>query len=226
VSLFTRARNSLETARLSRALAPTRSVPLVRLGSRYGGWVVPSELLDGRSIVYSGGVGEDVTFDLELIARAGCEIWAFDPTPRAIAFARAVQEERFHFLPVGLWSSDGSRRFYGPDDPRHVSHSALGGRLDRAFFDAECRSLETLMRDLEHERIDLLKLDIEGAEYEVLGAMSVRPACICVELHAVRPLEDIVDFVRELPYEVLNVEGWNVTLKLAERVETEAEIVL
>lgn len=219
VNLIKQARNRLETVRLSRALAPTRSVPLVRLGSDYGGWVVPSGLLDASSVVYSGGVGEDVSFDLAVIARSGCEVWAFDPTPRAVVYAQGVEEERFHFLPVGLWSSDGARRFYAPDDPRHVSHSTLRSRSDSAFFDAECKSLETLMGELGHERIALLKLDIEGAEYEVLEAMGIRPSCICVELHRVLPFGEIVERVRDLPYEVLNVEGWNVTLALAERGE-------
>ena len=197
---------------LRRALGPRSSVPLVRLGSRYGGWVIPSDLVDAQSIVYSGGVGEDVSFDLALIARTGCSIWAFDPTPRSIEFARRITERRFHLQPVGLWSSDGVKRFHAPRDPRHVSHTALGSRPDRPYFDAECKCLDTVMRELGHDHIDLLKLDIEGAEFEVLGSVQTEPQCICVELHPVLGINEIVDFVRALPYEVLHVEGWNVTL--------------
>ena len=38
-----------------------------KLGTDYGGWYVPTNLnLDEKSIVYSGGVGEDISFDLLL----------------------------------------------------------------------------------------------------------------------------------------------------------------
>jgi FkbM family methyltransferase len=174
--------------------------------------VIPTDLIRANSVVYSGGVGEDVSFDLELIARAGCEVWAFDPTPRSIDFARRVHEERFHFLPIGLWSTDGPRRFYAPADPRHVSHSTLTRDRSGEYFDADCRRVDTIMRDLGHERIDLLKLDIEGAEFEVLGSLTTKPSCICVELHPVMPLGEIVEFVRGLEYDVQHLDGWNVTL--------------
>ena len=210
--MIARVRGHAQRMRLRRALAPRSNVPLERLGSSYGGWVIPSDLVDRESIVYSGGVGEDVSFDLALIARTGCTVWAFDPTPRSIEFARHIGEPRFHFLPFGLWSSDCTQRFYAGPEAGHVSHSAVARVDDRPFFEAECLSLTTAMRDLGHERIDLLKLDIEGAELEVLASLETEPDCICVELHPVRELHEIVGLVKALPYDVLHVEGWNVTL--------------
>lgn len=205
-------RQRVALTRLRRALGPTGSVDVVRLGSDYGGWVIPAELVTESSIVYSAGVGEDVSFDLALIARFGCHVWALDPTPRASAYAESVTEERFHFLPVGLWSADETRSFYGPRDPADVSYSTVSAHSsDR--FEARCLSVATLMRDLGHDRLDLLKLDIEGAEYDVLDSLGhVSPACICVELHPLKPLTEMVAAVRRLDYEVVHVDGWNVTL--------------
>ena len=60
-----------------------RDVPTVAIGSDYGSWIVPTALLSADAICYCAGVGEDVTFDLGLVARFGCRVWAFDPTPRA-----------------------------------------------------------------------------------------------------------------------------------------------
>jgi FkbM family methyltransferase len=210
-----RLRAASDRFRLRRSLRPRSNVPLVRFGSRYGGWVIPSDLVDASSIVYSGGVGEDVSFDLALIERTGCSVWAFDPTPRSIEYASEVSDDRFHFHPVGLWSTNCVKRFYGPSDPRDVSHTAVASGGGRTYFDAECKNLETIMRELEHDHVDLLKLDIEGAEFDVIGSLTTTPECICVELHPVRALDDIVDFVRSLPYDVLHVEGWNVTLARA-----------
>lgn len=59
-----------------------------KYGSQYGGWVVPVGILDHSSVCYCAGVGEDVSFDLALIKKFGCEVLAFDPTPRAIEYVR------------------------------------------------------------------------------------------------------------------------------------------
>ncbi len=56
----------------------------VRLGSPHAGWDVEVVGIDQDSVVYSFGVGEDVSFDLDLISRCGCTIHAFDPTPKAV----------------------------------------------------------------------------------------------------------------------------------------------
>ena len=38
-----------------------------KLGTKYGGWYVPEEMeLNEDSIIYSAGVGEDISFDLLL----------------------------------------------------------------------------------------------------------------------------------------------------------------
>ena len=128
-----------------------------------------------------------MSFDLGLVERFGCEVIAFDPTPRAIAFAEpiAAREPRFRFMPVGLWSEDTTLRFYRPTDPAHVSHSAVN--LQRTTSGSRVRSgrLDTLMAELGDTSIDLLKLDIEGAEHTVLATMleaGVRPGVVCFEV--------------------------------------------
>ena len=38
---------------------------LERLGTDYGGWIVPQNMhLSSDSVMYSAGVGEDISFDL------------------------------------------------------------------------------------------------------------------------------------------------------------------
>lgn len=163
-------------------------LPLMRVGSDYGGWWVPRDVIQPDWVCYCAGVGEDITFDLGLIAAHNCTVWAFDPTPRAIAHVAATiaDEPRYRFLPYGLWSEDTTLTFYAPEDPQNVSHSALAGmrRPGSASFSAPVRALPSIMRELGHDRIDLLKLDIEGAEYAVLSAMlaeGILPHVLCVD---------------------------------------------
>jgi FkbM family methyltransferase len=206
---------------LLRVLArPVGRSDLERLGSIYGGWVVPVSLLSRSSICYSIGVGEDISFDVALIERFDCKVFAFDPTPRAIEYARrrATGLSGFQFYPWGVWSRDARLRFYAPSDPRHVSHSAVNLYATSTFFEAECRSLASLMREFGHSQLDLLKLDIEGAEYEVLRNIIVEEkipiTVIAVEFHEPSPLRRVLAAVRELGragYELVSVDGWNCT---------------
>ncbi len=194
---------------------PTARNDLVRLGSDYGGWWVPASLLDAMSVCYLAGVGEDVTFDLAVVGGFGCSVWAFDPTPRARAHAASVDEPRFHFLPLGLWSESSVMRFYAPMDPSHVSHSISNLQQTSEYFDADCRSVAQLMRELGHDRIDLLKLDIEGAEGPVLTAMlrdGVHPTVVCVEFDAEEAPWTTLGRIRDLKaegYQLVHVENRN-----------------
>lgn len=174
--------------------------------------MIPRGQIDDKSLVYSGGVGEDASFEEALIASTGCQVWAFDPTPRAVAFARSIREPKFHFLPVGLWSADSVQRFYAPADEGHVSHSIGNLQDTESHFDAPCRSVTSVMSELGHERLNLLKLDIEGAEYAVLESLGdLRPGILCVEFHVVTSLWETIRFVRKLDYRPIHVDRWNVT---------------
>ena len=192
---------------------------LEKIGSGYGGWIVPTAAVRPSWTCYCAGVGEDITFDLGLIERFGCTVFAFDPTPRAVAHVAAVAggEPRFRFLPVGLWSADTTLRFFAPRNPAHVSHSIVNLQRTKSFFDAPCRSLPSLMQELGHEDIDLLKLDIEGAEHEVVRSMlehGIRPAVVCLEIdQPVKPLAfwRTVRRMRRAGYALVAVDAWNLT---------------
>jgi len=163
-------------------------LPSVRLGTEYGGYAVLKDRVAADSVVYSLGIGEDISFDLALIERAGCEIFAFDPTPRSIAWVRAQEPPaRFHVAELGVAGYDGKASFAPPRDPTHISHSmsapddGSGARLE-----FEVRRLSTLMKERGHERLDLLKMDVEGAEYDVIEdllSQGLRPTQILLEFH-------------------------------------------
>jgi FkbM family methyltransferase len=173
---------------VQRTIQVTPRDDLLRLGTAYGGWWVPAGCISSDSIVYSAGLGEDASFDLELISRFGCQVWAMDPTPRSIEFAQHISEPRFHFLPFGVWGEEAELQFYAPANPSHVSHSALNIQRTSKFFTAQCLPVRAFMDQLGHDRLDLLKLNIEGAEGPVLDAMlddGLRPKVLCVGFDAV-----------------------------------------
>lgn len=160
---------------------------LERHGGDYGGWNLWPEPLDEASVVYSLGVGEDVSFDLSLIERFGLTVHAFDPTPRSADWvARQKLPPSFRFHPVGVYDRDGTLELFPPANAAHVSCSVVPAAAAGVPIEVPVRRLSTLLGELGHPRIDLLKMDIEGAEYAVLRdllASGVTVGQLLVELH-------------------------------------------
>jgi FkbM family methyltransferase len=157
-----------------------------RFGSEYGGWVVCPDRLTPGAVVYSLGVGEDISFDLSLIAARGVEVWAFDPTPRSVEWVAAQKlPPQFHFRPYAILDYDGRAQLFPPANPSHVSHTVVERTVGRPIA-VTARRLSSAMEENRHRQLDLLKMDIEGAEYAVLDDMlrsDLRPAQLVVEFH-------------------------------------------
>ena len=159
------------------------------VGSSYGGWSVDIAKLGKDSIVYSFGVGEDLSFDLELLSLVACEIYAFDPTPIAIDWVlKQSLPSALKFIPVGVAGIDGQVEFHVPPIVGWHSYSLAPERnaLQTGTIYCQVKRVSTLMSELGHHYIDLLKLDVEGFEYDVLHAMiadKIRPRFLLVEFH-------------------------------------------
>jgi len=55
-----------------------------KLGTEYGGWIIPNYInLNENSIIYSAGVGEDISFDLLLSDKYKSNIYLIDLTQKA-----------------------------------------------------------------------------------------------------------------------------------------------
>jgi FkbM family methyltransferase len=144
----------------------------MRLGNDGACWFVCPQDLSASSVVYSMGVGEDISFDLALIERFSLQVHAFDPTPRSVQWLQEqIVPPEFVFHAYGAAGFDGNCAFLPPENPAHVSHTIVKRESSRPAIEAPMHRLGTIMKMLGHEHIDLLKMDIEGAEYEVLADM-------------------------------------------------------
>lgn len=170
-SIYRRLRRTVRCAAGRDIQFPVQTrVPAVSLGTEYGAWSICPAGLGRDSVVYSAGIGTDISFDLALIDHYGVTVHAFDPTPGSIAWLEAQQlPARFTWQPIGIAAYDGRASFFPPDNPTFISHTMLPRATagDKAI-QAEVRRVSTLMRELGHNRLDALKMDIEGAEYDVI----------------------------------------------------------
>jgi len=127
---------------------------IIHIGSSYGGWSFFDEKnLENKTII-SAGLGEDASFDIELINRYKCKIIAVDPTPRAIDHYNEiiknagipksnsykeggnqkistydltnVNNKNFILVKKGLHNSDDKElKFFAPPNKNHVSYSIV-----------------------------------------------------------------------------------------------------
>jgi FkbM family methyltransferase len=192
---------------------PTRRYAgLVDVGSEWGGWVVPADLIDDSWICYCVGAGSDISFDLGLIKSYGARVRCLDPFEifRQQAEEKADGDPRFSFKEVALAEKDGPLTMYGARDPLSGSLSAVNLYESERATMVEGRTLSSLMEEFGDDRADLLKLDIEGSEYEILptldlSALGVR--VLCVEIHpnhSVAQARRLLDGVTAQGYGLVN----------------------
>lgn len=157
-------------------------------GDKYAAWTIVPDLLDEDSIVYSFGVGDNISFDLALINHIDLTVYAFDPTPKSIDWiATQKLPKQFVLNPIGLADYDGKAKFHPPVNPSHISATMLEREETiNESYKVEVRTLDTIMKELGHNYLNILKMDIEGMEYGVIENMkkfNLKPAQLLIEFH-------------------------------------------
>jgi FkbM family methyltransferase len=148
-------------------------------------WKICPTWLNAQSIVYSAGVGSDITFEHDLVRKFGCHVVLIDPSPTGLQ-TMALPENRisqFHFFPVALAGACRKLKMAAPKPGEDAWRPCDD---TSAVMEVPAENLQTLMRRNGHAQIDLLKLDIEGSEYEVIEdllASGIKVRQICVEYH-------------------------------------------
>lgn len=185
-----------------------------RHGTIYGGWNIIPNSLTKDSIIYSVGIGEDISFDLSLINKYDCQIQAFDPTPKVIEWIKSQSlPSQFTFHPIALSSNDGTLTFYTPEKEGNISHTAYSRKSTKAV-EVKALTVKSISKMLSHKHIDLLKMDIEGFEYDVLSNMiadGIKPKQLLVEFHHFFPevgnkkTEDAIAFLEANGYKLFSV---------------------
>jgi FkbM family methyltransferase len=180
-------------------LYPRSDVELV--GSAYGGWPAPLGLLDSSSIVYSVGAGGDVSFDAGLIERTGCQVHSFDPTPEAARHVAEHPHERLSFHNVAIWTYSGQLQMHRAANPENMALSAVNLQRTNRTVEVPCRSIASIRAELGHEQIALLKLTLDGGEYDLLPHLDLAgwgTRALVVAFQHNRPARAVVRLVADL----------------------------
>jgi FkbM family methyltransferase len=156
-----------------------------KLGGDHASWVICPDYLAEDSVVYSLGVGNEIQFDLALIEKFSVHVYAFDPTPESIAWINHQKlPEQFHFVPYGVMDYDGIAQFQQFDGVQFGTK--ISASQQNKVVRLKVFRLATIMKNFNHPKIDLLKINIEGGEYAVIAdliASKIDVKQIVVEFH-------------------------------------------
>jgi hypothetical protein len=138
---------------------PEVTIRVGKLGDG-GKWICNPQRLGEKPIVYSIGVGEDISFDTDMAGLFGAQVFMFDPNP-SVAKNFPVKDEGYE--------CGAGRLFYQAVGLGPVS-SEKGKEWDLVIAGQHCpaKSLADLAASLHHATVDILKIDVEGGEYAAL----------------------------------------------------------
>ena len=122
----------------------------------------------------------------------------------------------FKFFPIGLGSKDGEMEFFPPsrESSTHFSPIDRYNNKNVETIKAPVKSLKSISQELGHKTIDILKMDIEGAEYDVIDNLKdqeVEINQILIEFHHMYKgisLEDTrsaIDKLNSLGFELFHI---------------------
>lgn len=211
----------------------------VRLGTRYGGWWVDAGMISKSPLLIDCGLGEDISFPEAFLARFGGKVLGIEPNPRSLAYCRARCPSGMEIIPQAFWTKAGESLTFHlprsqdmlPKGADGVSGSLLDSHeyvVDGDTLTVNTTDLKTLLQKLGREECDILKLDIEGAEYPILEALMANGDIRYVRQLLVEFHHDVTHHVRadteamiqrlcQAGFSMIHVEGRNVIFR-ADRV--------
>ena len=193
-------------------------LPIKYLGTPYGGWYFSETNLPKKPTLLSAGVGEDVSFDIEILNNYSAKVYFVDPTPRSISHIdkiidnlgkqksvefdiksgnqpieaydlSSIQRGDFLLIKKALYNqADLKIKFFKPSNVEFVSHSISNYQNQFSkktdYIEVTTITIENIINQYEIDHLDILKLDIEGAENQVIPNLlkkKIFPTQILVE---------------------------------------------
>lgn len=151
---------------------------------KVGNYIIHRLPKGSRPIIYSFGIGNDISFDEEAAALFDVPVFMYDPTPAVAGFmADHAGNDRLVFRGEGIFSREDELKFYTSDEKLNASLYPIHNSDQHEVV--RCRPLSAFVEENGHDRIDLLKMDIEGVADDVLNQIldetTIRPRQIVTE---------------------------------------------
>lgn len=169
-----------------------------RLGTKYGGWWVFAPAIGKDPLLIDCGLGRDISFPRTFLQRFGGSVIGVDPSPAAIEYCRSHCPAGMQLRQEAFWTEAGRTLSFHlprpleqlPKGADGVSGSLLSSHsyAGKAALAVRTTSFEEILESAGRMECAVLKLDIEGAEYEVLDTLCAtgeirRAGQVLIEFH-------------------------------------------
>jgi len=170
-------------------------------------------------------VGANVGFYTTRMARRAGQVFAFEPNPEAYRKLKTRTQTLSNVtcFPYALGSEEKQVKLYPSDDIRATGSSTKKESLQ--YVSVQCFALDDLFKKkvINADKIGLIKIDVEGAEHEVLlgakGSLTSFHPRILLEIHGKDSFTKCMRLLKELRYRVHKVKqykSWNLWWLIAE----------
>jgi FkbM family methyltransferase len=151
---------------------------------KVGNYLIHRLRAGSKPVIYSFGVGNDVSFDIEAANLFDVPVFMYDPTPNVAMFMEDhAGDPRLVFKNEGIYSRDAELKLYTSDKVLNSSLYPIHGKDKHEIV--RCRTLSDFLAENGHDRIDILKMDVEGVADDVLEQImdetEIRPRQIVTE---------------------------------------------
>lgn len=131
-----------------------------------------------------------------------------------IILSNKIKSDNIIFHDYGLNTIDGTLPFYFPKNKEYVSCSLLPLGRSNDYINVKVKTINTIMKELNHTHIDLLKIDIENIECDVLEKMlndKIYPTYLSVDFdlwkHNRKRCEEIINKLLNNGYKIIKQSG-------------------
>lgn len=169
---------------------------LLQLGMSGAPWVVRADLLPSDPLLLSAGLSDDIAFEDNFLSHFGhSKLIGYDPTPISLGVMDEVSKrypDRVQYRPHALGARNGTIDVLVERDSEGVPiyfywsqpTNQTRGTLHKESI--QVVGIQDAFEDIPGKIPDIVKLDIEGAEYEILAEIAkskYRPKQIMIEFH-------------------------------------------
>lgn len=202
----------------------------LRLGTRYGGWWVRYGIYKQPPLLIDCGLGLDISFPVTFINKYNARVIGIEPNPKSLEYCKQNAPSAIEVIPKAFWSTDTETlEFHLPRNKEQLPkgadavsgsvyghHNYAGGGV----LKVETIDLESILKLAGRNTCDVLKMDVEGAEYEILPSLCKsgqikKAGQLLVEFHhfctdyTIEDTEKVVAQIVDSGFKLVHTEGRN-----------------
>ena len=152
-------------------------------------------------------------------------VYSYEPCPDNFSLLRENiklngLEEKIKPFNLAVWKEKGSHNLF--IDNKYMQLATMCPKDNKTKASVRCTTLEDIFRDNHIDKCDFLKIDCEGAEYEIL--MNASQEClrkievISIELHTKEKNRELKDYLEKNNFQVIIEEIDNGYLLYAKKL--------